>query len=267
MSTTIATGLCKRIIACLDIAGGRTVKGVNFQNLRDAGDPVELSLLYEKFGADEIMYLDITATTENRKTTLDLVAGVAGRLSIPLTVGGGVSSIDDVEALLTAGADKVSVNTAAVRRPELISEIATAFGSQCCVVAIDARARTQSDFTGDSASPYQVLIKGGREALDLDALLWGRECVDRGAGEIMLTSWDRDGSRAGFDIEMTRAFSSLPVPVIASGGAAGAACFVEVFRDAGADAALAASIFHYSICTVDEIKQALNREGVPVRLC
>ncbi|MGD9683777.1 MAG: imidazole glycerol phosphate synthase subunit HisF [Candidatus Obscuribacterales bacterium] len=265
MSAVGETGLCKRIIACLDIAGGRTVKGVNFQNLRDAGDPAELSLLYEELGADEIVFLDITATNEGRKTTIDLVRRVAGRLSIPLTVGGGVSTIDDVEALLAAGADKVSVNTAAVRNPALIDEIAGAFGSQCCVVAIDARARAVE---GEASSgSYQVLIKGGREALDLDALTWARECVDRGAGEIMLTSWDRDGSRSGFDIEMTRAFSSLPVPVIASGGAAGADCFVDVFKSAGADAALAASIFHYSICTVDEIKKALEKEGVPVRPC
>jgi len=251
--------LCRRIIPCLDIAEGRTVKGVNFQNLKDAGDPVELSLLYEKQGADEIMFLDITASHQERKTTVDLVAKVARQLSIPLTVGGGISDVRDVAALLEAGADKVSINTAAVRNPNLISDIADRFGSQCCVVAIDARAK---------AGPgWQVLIRGGRESAGLDALTWGQECVERGAGELLLTSWDKDGTRDGFDIAMTSAFSSLPVPIIASGGASGADSFIEVFQRGNADAALAASIFHFSICTVEDIKQALNKAGVSVRLC
>lgn len=295
MTVATASGLCKRIIACLDIAGGRTVKGVNFQNLRDAGDPVELSLFYELSGADEIMFLDITATHEERKTTLELVREVAQRLSIPLTVGGGISSIDDVEALLGTGADKVSINTAAVRNPDLVNEISNSFGSQCCVVAIDARARVANSVGATSGkgatvldapskaaneivdgaasvkkvggSRWQVLVRGGRESPDLDALSWAEECVQRGAGEILLTSWDRDGSKEGFDNEMVSAFSTLPVPVIASGGAAGPQCFIDVFKNAAADAALAASIFHYSICTIDEIKQALTKEGVPVRLC
>lgn len=280
----ITNTLCRRIIPCLDIANGRTVKGVKFQELRDAGDPVELSLLYEEQGADELVFLDITASHEGRKTTLDLVAAVARQLTIPLTVGGGISTVDDVAQLLNAGADKVSVNTSAVKNPDLINQIATSFGSQCCVVAIDARSKQSNDgvekqqparlnidgerdVNGDSEVGWTVLIRGGREDTGLDAFDWAKEAVARGAGEILLTSWDKDGTRDGFDIPMMKKFSSLPVPIIASGGASGVDSFVEVFTDGRADAALAASIFHFSDCTVSEIKQTLFREGVSVRLC
>lgn len=258
-NTVSANTLCRRIIPCLDIACGRTVKGVKFQELRDAGCPVELSLLYEEQGADELVFLDITASHEGRNTTLDLVAAVARQLTIPLTVGGGISTVDDVARLLNAGADKVSINTAAVKNPELINQIAKSFGSQCCVVAIDAR--------GNGKCGWNVLVRGGREDTGLDALEWGKEAVARGAGEILLTSWDKDGTRDGFDIPMMQAFSSLPVPIIASGGASGVESFVEVFTDGRADAALAASIFHFSDCTVSEIKQTLSQKGVSVRIC
>ncbi len=254
--------LCRRIIPCLDIANGRTVKGVKFQELRDAGDPVELSLLYEQQGADELVFLDITASHEGRKTTLDLVAAVARQLTIPLTVGGGISTVDDVAQLLNAGADKVSINTSAVKNPDLINQIATSFGSQCCVVAIDARSKG-----AELPNEWTVLIRGGREDVGLDALEWAEEAVGRGAGEILLTSWDKDGTRDGFDIPMMQQFASLPVPIIASGGASGVDSFVEVFTDGRADAALAASIFHFSDCTVFEIKQILSQKGVSVRIC
>lgn len=267
--TSVATNtLCRRIIPCLDIANGRTVKGVKFQELRDAGDPVELSLLYEEQGADELVFLDITASHEGRKTTLDLVAAVARQLTIPLTVGGGISTVDDVALLLNAGADKVSINTSAVKNPDLINQIATSFGSQCCVVAIDARSKQfDRDAVEQGEVGWKVLIRGGREDTGLDAFEWGKEAVARGAGEILLTSWDKDGTRDGFDIPMMKKFSSLPVPIIASGGASGVESFVEVFTDGRADAALAASIFHFSDCTVSEIKQTLFKEGVSVRLC
>lgn len=253
------SNLCKRIIPCLDIASGRTVKGVNFKGLVDAGDPVEQSLEYERQGADEIMFLDITASNEGRKTTLDLVRKVARQLTIPLTVGGGVSASKDVAALLESGADKVSMNTAAVRNPSLIDDVAKGFGSQCCVVAIDAR-------MDKTTGRWKVLIGGGREETALDALDWAKECIARGAGEILLTSWDKDGTRDGFDIPLTKAFSKLSIPIIASGGAAGADCFVEVFNEGKADAALAASIFHFSEWTVGQVKEVLKEQGVKVRL-
>lgn len=299
------SGLCKRIIPCLDVANGRTVKGVKFQNLRDIGDPVELGYEYQKQGADELMFLDITASKEDRSTVFDLVREVAHRLSIPFTVGGGISSIQDVRKLLELGADKVSINTSAVNRPELIEEIATACGSQCCVVAIDARKRAKglnesntsnrlneltgstgstvsdasvasaaadgSDGSGGSGgsggSVWEVLIRGGSVSTGLDALEWGKECVRRGAGEIMLTSWDADGTQQGFDIEMVKAFSMLPIPVIASGGARDPQSFVDVFTEGCADAALAASIFHDCIYTISQVKRQLNQEGIPVRIC
>ncbi|MBS1957086.1 MAG: imidazole glycerol phosphate synthase subunit HisF [Cyanobacteria bacterium SZAS-4] len=256
-------GLCKRIIPCLDVANGRTVKGVKFQNLRDIGDPVELGFEYQKQGADELMFLDITASKEDRSTVFDLVRDVAHKLSIPFTVGGGISSIKDVRKLLELGADKVSINTSAVNRPELIEEIATACGSQCCVVAIDARKRTNT-FNG---SVWEVLTKGGSVATGMDAMQWAEECVRRGAGEIMLTSWDADGTQEGFDLEMVKAFSKLPIPVIASGGAKDPQSFVDVFSTGRADAALAASIFHDGIFTINQVKTQLNQEGIPVRLC
>lgn len=256
-------GLCKRIIPCLDVANGRTVKGVKFQNLRDIGDPVELGFEYQKQGADELMFLDITASKEDRSTVFDLVRDVAHRLSIPFTVGGGISSLTDVRKLLELGADKVSINTSAVNRPELIEEIATACGSQCCVVAIDARKRTSTT----EGSVWEVLTKGGSVATGMDAMQWGEECVRRGAGEIMLTSWDADGTQEGFDLEMVKSFSRLPIPVIASGGAKDPQSFVDVFSVGMADAALAASIFHDGIYTINQVKTQLNKEGIPVRLC
>lgn len=256
---TTTSGLCKRIIPCMDIADGRIVKGVKFTNLRDAGDPVEQAIAYEKQGADELMFLDITASHEGRKTTHALVRKVADQLSIPLTVGGGISQVSDVEALLNAGADKVSMNTAAVLKPNLVDGVANSFGSQCCVVAIDARLNKET-------GRWKVLIKGGREDANLDAFDWARECIARGAGEILLTSWDFDGTKQGFDLKLTSKFAELPVPIIASGGAAGAECFVDVFKEGGADAALAASIFHFSECTVGQIKEVLKQQGVKVRI-
>ncbi len=251
--------LTKRIIPCLDVRDGRTVKGVNFTNLRDMGCPVELGLMYESQGADELMFLDITASVEGRAAMLEFVERVADTLSIPFTVGGGVSSREDVTDLLNAGADKVSMNTAAVKRPELINEVSTQFGSQCCVVAIDARKK-------DTGEGWEVLVKGGRETTGLEALAWAEECASRGAGEILLTSWNRDGMQNGFDLEMVKAFSeALPIPVIASGGAANPESFVEVFQKAGADAALAASIFHDKLYSIHDVKQAVKSAGISVR--
>lgn len=259
MSTNKAlfTGLCRRIIPCLDVANGRTVKGVQFANLRDVGDPVELAERYQEQGADELMFLDISASVEGRNTMTEVVRRVAERLMIPFSVGGGIAQVGHVQRLLEAGADKVSVNTAAVRRPQLIREIAQACGSQCCVLAIDAK-REGSD--------WKVLTHGGRQATGLDALQWARKAVELGAGEILLTSWDQDGMRSGFDLELTRTLAdALPVPVIASGGAAGPASFIEVFTQGRADAALAASIFHDGQWTVNALKQEIVNAGVPIR--
>lgn len=255
-----ANNLCKRIIPCLDVANGRTVKGINFTGLRDMGDPIELALAYEKQGADEIVFLDITASHEKRKTMLEWVKDVAKNLSIPFTVGGGVNTIDDVQVLLHAGADKVSVNTQAVKNPKLITEIKNKFGSQCCVVAIDAKRNTDG--------VAEVLIKGGRENTGMNAFDWASKCVELGAGEILLTSWDKDGTKSGFDLELVKQFAlNLPVPVIASGGAKDSQSFIDVFKQAFADAALAATIFHDGSHTVGEIKNILNQEGVQVRIC
>jgi cyclase len=249
--------LCKRIIPCLDVDNGRTVKGTKFQNLRDMGDPVEMGAEYERQGADELMFLDITASHEERKTMLAIVQAVADRLSIPFTVGGGIASIDDVKRLLDGGADKVSINTAAVNNPRLVDEIAKQCGSQCCVVAIDARKQ------GDS---WVVLTRGGRVDTGLDAWQWAKQVVELGAGEILLTSWDRDGTLSGFDLELTEHFSRLPVPVIASGGAHSPQSFVDVFTNAGADAALAASIFHDGTWTVSALKAQIAKAGITVRI-
>ncbi|MCU0723998.1 MAG: imidazole glycerol phosphate synthase subunit HisF [Planctomycetes bacterium] len=276
--------LCKRIIPCLDVAAGRTVKGVNFRGLRDVGDPVELAVRYEEQGADELVFLDVSASVEGRGTMVEAVRRVARELRIPFTVGGGVSSLEDVKRLLGSGADKVSVNTAAVARPALIGEIAEECGSQCCVLAVDARRGVagrraeipnpksqtpmKSQISNLNGGPgWEVLVRGGRDPAGLDALAWAREAVDRGAGEVLLTSWDRDGTLAGFDLGLTAAFAtSLPVPVIASGGASGPESFVEVFREGKADAALAASIFHDGTWTVAALKEVLRREGIEVRL-
>jgi cyclase len=257
-------GLCRRIIPCLDVAGGRTVKGVNFSNLRDIGDPVELAQRYEEEGADELMFLDISATHEERKTVFDLVERVAYKLSIPFTVGGGISNLNDVERLLNCGAEKVSVNSSAVKRPELVSEIAFACGSQCCVVAIDARMRKDTD----KEDPiWDVLVQGGRQNTGLDAFAWAQKCVENGAGEILLTSWDRDGTQDGFDLKLTRKFSDgLPIPVIASGGASGPGSFIEVFQEGHADAALAATIFHDGMWTVQKLKDEVKKAKIAVRV-
>ncbi|MBS1997879.1 MAG: imidazole glycerol phosphate synthase subunit HisF [Cyanobacteria bacterium SZAS LIN-2] len=254
------SGLCKRIIPCLDVSGGRTVKGLKFQNLRDVGDPVELGIAYQEQGADELMFLDISATHEERATVFDLVKNVALHLSIPFTVGGGISSLDDVRKLLDCGADKVSINSAAVKRPELVGEIASHCGSQCCVVAIDAKMLTPGK--------WQVMVRGGREATGIDALAWAKECYERGAGEILLTSFDADGTQAGFDLPMVDAFANaLPIPVIASGGARDPQSFVDVFNLAAADAALAASIFHDNLYTISDVKNTLSQAGIQVRIC
>lgn len=324
------SNLCKRIIPCLDVHNGMTVKGVNFGNLRNIGDPVQLALAYEEQGADELTFLDISASRDDRATLVELVERIAHNLSIPFTVGGGISSLEGVKRLLGSGADKVSINTSAVQRPELITDVARACGSQCCVVAIDARkisqrgtdvatagdtatadgaktaggadstcgvntksgaaairgAKTSSsgiattpdgntaygittvcDEEGSNIPRWEVLIKGGSVTTGLDAFQWAAECVERGAGEILLTSWDKDGTLAGFDIEMVRFFSDrLPVPIIASGGARDAESFIEVFNEGKADAALAASIFHDGIWTVKAIKDELQKAGVAVRL-
>lgn len=240
--------LCRRIIPCLDVADGRTVKGIKFQNLRDIGDPVALAQAYQEQGADELMFLDISATNEGRTTMLSVVERVADVLMIPFSVGGGVSKLEQVKNLLRCGADKVSINTAAVNRPKLISEIAGECGSQCCVVAIDARRH------GDS---WRVVTHGGRNTTELDAVEWGHRAAALGAGEVLLTSWDQDGTRSGFDLELTAVFNDLPIPVIASGGAGGVESFVDVFERGKADAALAASIFHDGEWTVSGLKKAV----------
>lgn len=247
-----------RIIPCLDVQAGRVVKGVNFVGLVDAGDPVEQARIYDRAGADELTFLDIGASHENRETMYDVVARTAEECFMPLTVGGGARAIDDVRRLLLAGADKVSINTAAVARPEFVSEAAEKVGSQAVVVAIDAR----------RAGPgrFEVFTHGGRRATGLDAVEWAREMARRGAGEILLTSMDRDGTRQGFDCELTRAVSdAVPVPVIASGGVGALDHFVEGVRDGHASALLAASVFHFGLFSIAEVKARLAAAGIPVR--
>ncbi len=250
--------LAKRIIPCLDIRDGRTVKGVNFVNLRDAGDPVELATRYAAEGADELVFLDITATHEQRKTLADLVRRIAACLNIPFTVGGGISSLADVLALLEAGADKVSVNSAAVRNPQFINELAQEFGSQCIVLAIDARLENAG---------WRVYLNGGRLPTEIDAIAWAAEVEVRGAGEILLTSMNHDGTKNGFAIELTRTISErLHIPVIASGGAGSMAHFAEVFTEGKADAGLAASVFHFGEIGIGDLKKYLAGKAVPVRI-
>lgn len=250
--------LAPRIIPCLDVSHGRVVKGVRFQGLRDAGDPAERAALYEAQGADEIVILDVSATPEGRGNQVETVRRVRAHLGIPLTVGGGVRSLDDARALLEAGADKVSVNTAAVQEPALLAAIADRFGRQCTVLAIDAARRD---------GRFEVLVKGGREGTGIDAVLWAREATAQGAGEILLTSWDRDGTRSGYDLELIRAVrDAIQVPVIASGGAAGPEHLREAF-EAGADAVLAASIFHDGDLSVADVKQILIEQGIALRPC
>jgi imidazole glycerol-phosphate synthase subunit HisF len=251
--------LAKRIIPCLDIKDGRVVKGVNFVNLRDAGDPVEQARLYNEQGADELVFLDISATHEGRKTTLELVSRVAETVFMPLTVGGGVGEIGDIRNLLSAGADKVSVNSAAVMRPELLSDGASRFGAQCIVLAIDARRK------GTSLN-WEVYVNGGRVATGIDTIKWAVRGVELGAGEILLTSMDADGTLAGYDIELTRAIAdAVNVPIIASGGAGTALHFAEVLTSGHADAALAASLFHDGKLKIADLKRELQSKGVPVR--
>ena len=251
--------LAKRIIPCLDIKDGRVVKGVNFVNLRDAGDPVEQARLYDAQGADELVFLDISATHEGKETTLELVGHVADTVFMPLTVGGGIRSAEDMRRLLLAGADKLSINSAAVRQPELLSEGASRFGSQCIVLAVDARRR-------EGVPGWEVYINGGRIPTGIDALEWIVRGVELGAGEILLTSMNADGTLAGYDLELTRLVSdSVPVPVIASGGAGKPSDFADVLTEGKADAALAASLFHDGKLRIPDLKRDLAAWGVPVR--
>lgn len=250
--------LAKRIIPCLDVRDGRVVKGVNFVNIRDAGDPVELASYYSAQGADEIVFLDITATSDGRNTVADVVERTAAQVFVPLTVGGGIRSLEDLQLLLRAGADKISVNSAAVKDPALISRAAERFGSQCVVLAIDARRRPEGN--------YEVVVAGGRTPMGLDAVEWAREGQRRGAGEILLTSMDADGTKAGFDLEMTRAVTrAVSIPVIASGGCGSLEHFAQVFEQTGCDAALAASLFHFGELTVPQVKEYLASRNIPVR--
>lgn len=250
--------LAKRIIPCLDVRDGRVVKGVNFVNIRDAGDPVELARYYSDQGADEIVFLDITATHEARKTVADVVERTAEQVFVPLTVGGGIRTLDDFRELLRAGADKISVNSAAVARPELITEAAERFGSQCVVLAVDARSR------GDGT--WEVVVAGGRKPTGLDLLEWVKKGETLGAGEILLTSMDADGTKAGFDLPMTKAVTeAVGIPVIASGGCGSLSHFAEVFEETGCDAALAASLFHFGELTVPQVKEYLRARDIPVR--
>lgn len=255
-----------RVIPCLDVADGRVVKGVNFVDLRDAGDPVELASLYNEQGADELVFLDIGATHENRDTTLAMATAVAEQVFIPFTIGGGIRSVEDARALLRAGADKVSVNSAAVARPELVAEIAEEFGAQCCVVAIDGRRTQEGAENGSIPSGFEVVTHGGRNATRLDVVAWAEKVVDLGAGEILLTSMDRDGTGDGFDHPMNKAVSSaVNVPLIASGGVGGVDHLAEGILDGGADAVLAATIFHFGQATVADAKRALAEAGLTVR--
>jgi len=251
--------LTKRIIPCLDVKDGRVVKGMSFVNLRDAGDPVEVAAVYDREGADELCFLDITASHENRKTLLDVVEQTAARVFMPVTVGGGVRTLDDIRALLNAGADKVSINTAAVQRPEFVKEAAQRFGTQCIVVAIDAKRR-------GAAAEWEVFTHGGRKPAGLDAVEWAKRMEDHGAGEILLTSMDQDGQQSGYDLGLTAAVSeSVSVPVIASGGVGTLEHLYEGFVKGRADAVLAASIFHFRTYTIPQAKSYLRERGVAVR--
>ncbi len=254
--------LARRIIPCLDVKDGRVVKGVNFVHLIDAGDPVAQAQVYDGEGADELVFLDITATHEARAIVIDMVRRVADTVFIPFTVGGGIRTVDDMRAILLAGADKVSINSAAVQNPAVITEAATRFGSQCIVVAIDARRREPQN----AAAGWEVYVSGGRTPTGIDAVAWAREAERRGAGEILLTSMDGDGTRAGYDVELTRAVAEVvSIPVIASGGAGRAADFVAVLDEGGAAAALAASLFHFRELSIAEVKAAVAAAGLPVR--
>lgn len=265
--------LAKRIIPCLDVTGGRVVKGVNFVELRDAGDPVEIAARYNEQGADELTFLDITATSDGRDLILHIIEAVASQVFIPLTVGGGVRTVDDVRRLLNAGADKISFNSAAIANPQVIEDASHKYGAQCIVVAIDAKRRSQReaqrlDEQGQAIGPgWDVFSHGGRKNTGLDAVAWARDMARRGAGEILLTSMDRDGTKAGFDLELTRSVSdAVSVPVIASGGVGTLDHLADGIQLGGADAVLAASIFHYGEYTVAQAKAAMARRGIPVRI-
>ena len=250
----------KRIIPCLDVHEGRVVKGVNFVNLRDAGDPVDIAAAYDKAGADEVVFLDITASSDARNTVVDMVRRVAEKVFIPFTVGGGIRTVDDFRAILREGADKVSVNSSAIMRPELISEAADKFGSQCVVVAIDAKRR-------EDGSGWNIFKNGGRVDMKMDAVEWAMRAEKLGAGEILLTSMDCDGTKAGYDLELTRAISeNVNIPVIASGGAGTKEHFYEAFTEGKADAALAASLFHFKELEIMDLKRYLSDKGIPMRL-
>ena len=250
----------KRIIPCLDVKDGRVVKGVNFVDLKDAGDPVEIAAAYDKAGADELVFLDITASSDNRATVVDMVRRVAEQVFIPFTVGGGIRTVEDFKALLREGADKISVNSAAIDNPRLISDAADKFGSQCVVVAIDAKKRTD-------ASGFNIYKHGGRLDCGIDAVDWAVKCEKLGAGEILLTSMDQDGTKAGFDLELTKAISSaVNIPVIASGGAGTKEHFKQALTEGGADAALAASLFHYKELEIKDLKAYLSEQGISVRI-
>ena len=275
--------LAKRIIPCLDIKDGRVVKGINFVDLRDAGDPVEQAQIYDAAGADELIFLDITATHEKRKTVMELARAVADQVFIPFTIGGGINSVDDMRGILRAGADKISINSAAIRTPDLISQGAEAFGSQAIVVAIDAK-MVIGDFAGDASqypvfsnqppatSPqpptprWEVYISGGRTPTGIDAVEWAKEAERRGAGEFMVTSMDGDGTQEGYDLALTKAISdAVNIPVIASGGAGTMGHFAQALTEGGADAALAATLFHYKQMTIADLKEYLDEQGIPVR--
>lgn len=265
--------LAKRIIPCLDVTGGRVVKGVNFVELRDAGDPVEIAARYNEQGADELTFLDITATSDGRDLILHIIEAVASQVFIPLTVGGGVRTVDDVRRLLNAGADKTSFNSAAIANPNVIREVSAKYGAQCIVVAIDAKRRTPADEQrqdpqGRPVGPgWDVYSHGGRRNVGLDAVAWARQMAEHGAGEILLTSMDRDGTKAGFDLALTRAVAeAVPVPVIASGGVGNLDHLADGIQLGGADAVLAASIFHYGEYTVAQAKAHMADRGIPVRL-
>ena len=256
-------GLAKRIIPCLDVDNGRVVKGVQFVDIRDAGDPVEVARRYDEQGADEITFLDITASSDDRETIVHVVEEVASQVFIPLTVGGGIRTVDDIRRMLNAGADKVGINTAAVSNPEFVKEAAEKFGSQCIVVAIDAKKVSKEG----EVNKWEIFTHGGRKPTGIDAVEWARKMVDYGAGEILLTSMDRDGTRIGFDLELTRAISeAVIVPVIASGGVGELKHLVEGVKEGKADAVLAASIFHFGEHTVEEAKRVMAAAGIEVRL-
>jgi len=267
--------LAKRIIPCLDVDRGRVVKGISFVNLRDAGDPVEQGARYDREGADELVFLDITASSDRREIVADMVRHVADRVFIPFTVGGGIKRLEDARDILLSGADKVSINTAAVKNPELVTQLMDIFGKQCVVVAIDAKRRYDKDAKGKTVFKdrkgskhwFEVMIYGGKEGTGLDAVKWAKEVEKKGAGEILLTSIDADGTENGYDIELTKAIcEAVSVPVIASGGCGSARHMLDVFEKANVDAALAASIFHYEKSTVDKVKKYLKRNGVRVRV-